>query len=100
GGTINEKQPSVTGVASLAIDSTGKADSFATLMLGTLLANCFVFGAAEGTGAAAPFPDDNIRVSADTVWGPGAIRSPEKRMPQNPTAGSVNSNSTYPLTFR
>src|SRR5215469_13333181 len=98
GGTMDEP------AAGLTTEGAG-ADGFASLMLAadTLPAvGCSVLGAAgrAGTGADAPSAAAGARVSAGAACGTGPIRSPGKRMPQNPTAGSVNSNSTYPLALR
>ena len=74
-------------------EGTGAGDEgfTATVLELPFAAGCSTFCASGRAGATEPFPAAGVSGAA---CGPGPIRSLGKRMPQKPTAGSVNSNST------
>src|SRR5260370_1054945 len=80
------------GIAGFAVTTPGAAFATGASTLG-----------ATGRGIAGePLADDEVTASGAGApcCGTEPMRSPGKRMPQKPTTGSVNSSSTYPLTFR
>ncbi len=88
-----------TFASTLVLTGAGAA-GFAAPLLGALFAEGSpILGAAARAATCEPFEAAG-RTAAGVGWGAEPIRSLGKRIPQKPTAGSVNSNSTYPLMFR
>ena|ERR1700733_9188741 len=82
-----------------AIGAAGRGTAgFGSTRGATLAAGASIFDAAGEVGVTGATAAGRAGAAAGAL---GAItRSPGNRMPQNPATASVNSNSTYPLTFR
>jgi hypothetical protein len=81
------------GDAGFALTGAGDMVFAALLPEITFADGVSIFGAGCGLEASDP-PLAAGREGVAAICGPGLIPSPGNRMPQKPTAGSVNSNST------